>query len=243
VVDEHRSRAWQALGIGPAWVVRSQGSTGVSRKESTTASDAAPPVDEFPDWATLETAVAGCTRCALCEGRTNVVFGAGARDARWMLVGEAPGEDEDASGEPFVGQAGKLLDRMLAALGLDRSRDVFIANVLKCRPPRNRDPLAAEVARCEPYLARQVALLRPQLIVALGRVAAQSMLKSDAGIGSLRSRVHRYRAGDVEVPLIVTYHPAYLLRTPSDKARAWADLCLARATLAQGTQGAPDLPL
>ncbi len=145
-----------------------------------------------------------------------------------MLVGEAPGEQEDLRGEPFVGPAGRLLDQMLEAVGVDRPTEAFIANVLKCRPPGNRNPQPEEVARCEPYLIRQVELLRPALIVALGRFAAQSLLRTDATIASLRGRVHRYRVGATEVPLVVTYHPAYLLRNLPDKAKAWADLRLAR---------------
>ena len=143
-----------------------------------------------------------------------------------MLIGEAPGENEDSQGEPFVGQAGKLLDNMLRALTLARDANVYIANVIKCRPPGNRNPEPDEVARCEPYLQRQVALVKPKLIVAMGRFAAQSLLKNDASISSLRGRVHEYEG----VPVIVTYHPAYLLRSLQDKAKAWADLCLARKT-------------
>ena len=153
-------------------------------------------------------------------------FGVGDRDADWMLIGEAPGENEDKQGEPFVGQAGKLLDSMLHAVALSREDNVFIANVIKCRPPGNRNPELDEVARCEPYLKRQVELVKPKLIVALGRFAAQSLLKTEASIASLRGRVHDYQG----VPVIVTYHPAYLLRSLPDKAKAWADLCLAQAT-------------
>jgi uracil-DNA glycosylase family 4 len=178
------------------------------------------------DWDALSARVAACQRCRLCERRTNVVFGVGDREADWMLIGEAPGENEDKLGEPFVGQAGKLLDSMLRAVTLSREENVFIANVIKCRPPGNRNPEPDEVARCEPYLRRQVALVKPKLIIALGRFAAQSLLKTDASIASLRGRVHDY-AG---VPVIVTYHPAYLLRSLNDKAKAWADLCLAQAT-------------
>jgi uracil-DNA glycosylase family 4 len=162
----------------------------------------------------------------LCEKRTNTVFGVGDRNADWMLIGEAPGENEDRQGEPFVGQAGKLLDNMLRSLTLARDTNVYIANVIKCRPPGNRNPEPDEVARCEPYLQRQVALVKPKLIVALGRFAAQSLLKTEASISSLRGRVHEYEG----VPVIVTYHPAYLLRSLPDKAKAWADLCLARDT-------------
>lgn len=178
------------------------------------------------DWDALAERVASCTRCRLCEKRTNTVFGVGDREADWMLIGEAPGENEDRQGEPFVGQAGKLLDNMLHALSLARGENVYIANVIKCRPPGNRNPEPDEVARCEPYLQRQVALVKPKIIVALGRFAAQSLLKTDGSIASLRGRVHEYEG----VPVIVTYHPAYLLRSLHDKAKAWADLCLARDT-------------
>lgn len=179
------------------------------------------------DWDALAECVASCTRCRLCEKRTNTVFGVGDREADWMLIGEAPGENEDRQGEPFVGQAGKLLDNMLRALSLARGENVYIANVIKCRPPGNRNPEPDEVARCEPYLQRQVALVKPKIIVALGRFAAQSLLRTDGSIASLRSRVHEYEG----VPVIVTYHPAYLLRSLHDKSKAWADLCLARDTL------------
>ncbi|MGF6609158.1 uracil-DNA glycosylase family 4 [Paraburkholderia sp. WSM4175] len=183
------------------------------------------------DWDALAERVAGCEACRLCEKRTNTVFGVGDREADWMLIGEAPGENEDRQGEPFVGQAGKLLDNMLHSLALARGTNVYIANVIKCRPPGNRNPQPDEVARCEPYLQRQVSLVKPKLIVALGRFAAQSLLKTDASISSMRGRVHTYEG----VPVIVTYHPAYLLRSLPDKAKAWADLCLARTTwLANG---------
>jgi len=188
------------------------------------------------DWDALAERVAACERCRLCEKRTNTVFGVGDRNADWMLIGEAPGENEDRLGEPFVGQAGKLLDNMLRSLTLARDTNVYIANVIKCRPPGNRNPEPDEVARCEPYLQRQVALVKPKLIVALGRFAAQSLLKTDASISSLRGRVHAYEG----VPVIVTYHPAYLLRSLPDKAKAWTDLCLARDTWlkAAGTEAA-----
>ncbi|KVE67114.1 uracil-DNA glycosylase [Burkholderia vietnamiensis] len=205
--------------------------------------DATPPGDPLPpaemradvapvatlDWDALAARVAGCTSCRLCEKRTQTVFGVGDREADWMLIGEAPGENEDKQGEPFVGQAGKLLDNMLQSLTLARGTNVYIANVIKCRPPGNRNPEPDEVARCEPYLQRQVALVKPKLIVALGRFAAQTLLKTDASIASLRGRVHAYEG----VPVIVTYHPAYLLRSLQDKSKAWADLCLARDTFRQ----------
>ncbi|MDP2094810.1 MAG: uracil-DNA glycosylase, partial [Hydrogenophaga sp.] len=182
------------------------------------------------DWPALREAVANCQACGLCEKRKNTVFGTGSVQADWFIVGEAPGENEDLQGEPFVGAAGQLLDNMLRAVGRSRSGEgtqgVFISNVLKCRPPANRNPQPAEVAQCAPYLARQVALVQPTLIIAMGRFAVQSVLQTNEPIGKLRGQVHRYQG----VPVIVTYHPAYLLRTPSDKAKAWADLCLAMET-------------
>ena len=194
----------------------------------------APPAVQTLDWDALSERVAACRLCRLCEKRTNTVFGVGDRSADWMLIGEAPGEHEDRLGEPFVGQAGKLLDNMLRSLTLARDTNVYIANVIKCRPPGNRNPEQDEVARCEPYLQRQVSLVKPKLIVALGRFAAQSLLKTEASISSLRGRVHEYEG----VPVIVTYHPAYLLRSLPDKAKAWADLCLARDTW-RAAGGAP----
>jgi uracil-DNA glycosylase len=179
---------------------------------------------ELMEWDALEQAVAACRACKLCEGRRNTVFGVGDRRADWLVVGEAPGENEDMQGEPFVGQAGKLLDNMLKALGLDREQKVYIANVLKCRPPGNRNPEPQEVAQCEPFLRRQVQLLQPRIILAMGRFAVQSLLGSSEPIGKLRGRRHEYMG----VPVVVTYHPAYLLRNLPDKAKAWADLCLAQ---------------
>ena len=189
------------------------------------------------DWPALREAVAACRACGLSERRRQAVFGAGGAQAHWMVVGEAPGEQEDRQGEPFVGPAGQLLDRMLAALGLTRdpaeadpARQVYIANTLKCRPPANRNPAPAELAQCEPFLMRQIELLQPRIILAMGRFAVQSLLRTDDAIGKLRGRVHRYQG----VPLVVTYHPAYLLRNLPDKARAWQDLCLAAATAEGG---------
>ncbi|ESJ01201.1 DNA polymerase [Cupriavidus sp. HPC(L)] len=197
----------------------------------------AQPADDLAtlDWQTLEARVAGCTACQLCSTRTRTVFGVGDREADWMLVGEAPGENEDRQGEPFVGQAGKLLDNMLASLQLARGHNVFIANVLKCRPPGNRNPEPAEVEHCEPFLRRQIALVRPRLIVVLGRFAAQTLLRTTTPISKLRGTVHRYEG----IPVVVTYHPAYLLRTLPDKARAWEDLCLARDVYRQNDPAAP----
>ena len=184
------------------------------------------------DWPGLRDEVAQCRACALCESRKHTVFGVGNERAHWMVVGEAPGEKEDLQGEPFVGAAGQLLDSMLRAVGLGRAegppeRQVYIANTLKCRPPRNRNPDPAELAQCEPFLQRQIELIQPRIILAMGRFAVQQLLRSQEPIGRLRGRVHRYQG----VPLIVTYHPAYLLRNLPDKARAWEDLCLALKTL------------
>jgi uracil-DNA glycosylase family 4 len=181
------------------------------------------------DWVALKAEVAACTACALHAQRTQTVFGVGDETADWLFVGEGPGAEEDARGEPFVGQAGKLLDNMLAAIGLRRGQNVYIANVVKCRPPGNRNPETAEAAACEPYLTRQIALIRPKLVIALGRVAAVNLLARDATIASLRGRLHDYRG----TPLVVTYHPAYLLRNLPDKAKAWQDLCFARAAMAR----------
>jgi uracil-DNA glycosylase family 4 len=180
------------------------------------------------DWPALRAAVAACRACALCESRTQTVFGVGHPEADLMVVGEAPGEQEDLKGEPFVGPAGQLLDAMLRAIGLSRQdgppeRQVYIANTLKCRPPRNRNPEPAELAKCEPFLRRQLVLVQPKVILAMGRFAVQQLLRSDEAIGRLRGRVHTYEG----VPLVVTYHPAYLLRQPADKSKAWEDLCLA----------------
>jgi len=182
------------------------------------------------DWTQLKAKVAGCTDCKLRAGCQQTVFGVGDEKAEWLLVGEAPGSEEDRLGEPFVGQAGKLLDNMLAAVSLSRSRNVYIANVLKCRPPGNRNPEPDEVAKCLPHLLRQIDLIQPKLILAMGRFASQALLGTDTTIASLRGRVHQF-AG---VPLIVTYHPAYLLRNLPDKAKAWADLRFAVRTLSGG---------
>ena len=189
------------------------------------------------EWPELKQAVASCIACPLHAKRSKTVFGVGDENADWLFVGEGPGADEDAQGEPFVGQAGKLLDSMLAAIKLKRGANVYIANVVKCRPPGNRNPEPGEALACEPYLHRQIDLIRPKLIVALGKVAAANLLASDASVASMRGRVHQYRG----IPLIVTYHPAYLLRTLADKSKAWVDLCFAVKTMRdlQGGQGAP----
>jgi len=208
-----RAEVLAEMGIKPVWRLKEEKS--IEERKS---------IDE---WIPLKAAVSGCTKCGLHKSRTQTVFGVGDESAEWMLIGEAPGAEEDRLGDPFVGQAGKLLDNMLAAIGLSRRKNVYIANVLKCRPPGNRNPTPEEVAQCSPHLLKQIGLIKPKLIVAMGRFAAQTLLESDSSIASLRGRVHRY-AG---VPLIVTYHPAYLLRTLEDKAKAWQDLVFARRTM------------
>jgi len=184
------------------------------------------------DWEALEATVSTCQACELHKTRTQTVFGVGNRQAKWMIIGEAPGADEDRQGEPFVGRAGQLLTAMLQALGLQRE-DVYIANILKCRPPNNRDPLAEEVIKCEAYLHRQVELIQPKIILAVGRVAAQNLLKIDTPVGKMRQRQYEY--ADTGIPVVITYHPAYLLRSPGEKRKAWVDLCFARDIL-QGSR-------
>ena len=219
--SEQARRAYlDALGID-LWVPRD------AVDELTPQESAAAGVGEM-DWERLSASVAACTRCALHESRTQTVFGVGNRDADWMIIGEAPGAEEDRRGEPFVGRAGKLLDEMLQAVGESRER-VFIANILKCRPPNNRDPKPDEAASCREYLERQVTLVRPRIILAVGRIAAQQLIGTDAPVGRLRGQ--RHTLGDT--PLIVTYHPAYLLRSPTQKRKAWDDLCLARSVLSE----------
>ncbi len=195
------------------------------------ASEARAPAPESTQavttWESLRAEVLACTKCQLHAGRTQGVFGVGSREAQWLVVGEAPGAEEDRRGEPFVGRAGHLLDAMLKAIGLSRANSVYIANVLKSRPPGNRDPKPEEVAACLPFLLRQIELLRPRVMLAVGRIAAQNLLATDAPLGRLRGKVHRF--GELNTPLIVTYHPAYLLRTPSDKRKAWEDLKFARS--------------
>jgi uracil-DNA glycosylase len=233
----------EEMGLGPRWLLRAAPDTvtaaspalavhdpSVKEPSGTAASRVAEDREAgilMMDWPSLEAAVAGCTACGLCKTRTTTVFGVGDQEAQWMLVGEAPGAEEDARGEPFVGQAGRLLDNMLAAIDLTRDKNVYIANVLKCRPPGNRNPEPSEVAQCSPHLIRQIALVRPKLIVAMGRFAAQTLLASDATISSMRGRCFTYQG----VPLIVTYHPAYLLRSLQDKSKAWEDLVFARRTM------------
>lgn len=190
-----------------------------------------PPVSAL-GWPELEAAVAACTACPLHRSRNRTVFGTGARDPDWMVIGEGPGANEDRRGEPFVGRAGRLLDAMLLALGLARG-EVFITNTVKCRPPGNRDPEPAEIERCGPFLDRQIDLLSPRVILVAGRVAAQTVLATDAPLARLRGREHRYPRGERPVPVVATYHPAYLLRSPLAKRAAWEDLCLARSIAAR----------
>jgi uracil-DNA glycosylase family 4 len=232
-----REQRLRELGLWPVWRLRPIAPNGETETDlsaaavpgpvSPAANQGSDPVAGM-DWPALREAVRNCTRCELHKTRTQGVLGVGDIHAEWLLVGEAPGADEDRQGEPFVGQAGKLLDAMLAGVGLQRGKNVYIANVLKSRPPGNRDPKPEEVAACLPYLERQIDLIRPRLILALGRFAAQSLLLTDTPIGRLRGHVHEYRA----VPLVVTYHPAYLLRNGADKAKSWEDLVLARQTMA-----------
>ena len=193
--------------------------------------DEAVPREAAHDWPQLRERVAACTRCGLSATRTQTVFGVGNLQAEWLVVGEAPGAEEDRQGEPFVGRAGQLLNAMLRAIGLKREQ-VYIANVLKCRPPQNRDPAPAETAECLPFLDRQIALLRPKIMLVVGRIAAQNLLRTDAKLGALRQQVHRFGASGV--PLVVTYHPAYLLRSPAEKRKAWEDLKFAREVFARG---------
>jgi uracil-DNA glycosylase len=227
--QERRQQYLAAIGID-LWVpraARAQPAAAVS------ASLAPPPAADAAAWEALRTQVLQCTKCPLHLTRTQGVFGVGPKRADWLVIGEAPGAEEDRRGEPFVGAAGQLLDAMLRAIGLDRATNVYIANMLKSRPPGNRDPKPEEIAACLPYLQRQIELLRPKIMLAVGRIAAQSLLGTQAPLGRLRGEVHRF--GDT--PLVVTYHPAYLLRTPAEKRKAWEDLKFARSVYQQLTQG------
>jgi DNA polymerase len=248
-MNPQRDHILRELGIGPQWRLREAAAD--IPAEAPAASVEAPqapaarrvaPIVEAPvaaigspvnassmDWNELATAVAECRACGLCNARKQAVLGVGDQQADWLFVGEGPGAEEDERGEPFVGQAGKLLDAMLAAIDLKRGENVYIANSVKCRPPNNRTPEPAETAACWPYLERQIALLQPKLIVALGRPAAQTLLRQEVKIGAARGQRFDYQG----IPLIVTYHPAYLLRNLHDKGKAWEDLCFARKTIAQ----------
>ena len=227
---ERRREYLEAIGID-LWVPRIAPAT-----EPAAAPCAEPAGESEARWEALRAEVLYCTRCPLHLTRTQGVFGVGPRRSDWLVIGEAPGAEEDRRGEPFVGAAGQLLDAMLRAIGLDRTRNVYIANVLKSRPPGNRDPKPEEVAACLPYLVRQIALLQPKIMLAVGRIAAQNLLGTDAPLGRLRGRLHYF--GELNTPLVVTYHPAYLLRTPGDKRKAWEDLKFARNQYQQLTQGA-----
>lgn len=221
IQPEQQRRAYlEALGID-VWVPRDHVDPEIEVAEPVVAADGL-------DWTTLRDAVAVCTRCKLHESRTQTVFGVGNPNADWMIIGEAPGAEEDRRGEPFVGRAGKLLDEMMQAAGQGRE-SVFIANILKCRPPNNRDPEPAESAECRRYLERQIELVQPKIILAVGRIAAHLLLETDTPVGRLRGTTHYLD----KTPLIVTYHPAYLLRSPSQKRKSWDDLCLARRVAAE----------
>ena len=249
-MSSRRDEMLKEMGLGPVWRLRE----GKDRESQESVPARAEPVEartteveapaESPppatdrratimrmDWPALREAVAQCTACGLHARRTNTVFGVGDENADWMFIGEAPGADEDLKGEPFVGQAGRLLDSMLAAIDLARGRNVYIVNVVKCRPPGNRNPEPEEALKCDPFLQRQIDLVKPKLIVALGRVAVANLLGRDTSIASLRGKVLDYKG----IPLVVTYHPAYLLRSLTEKAKAWEDLCFAVRTM-QGLQ-------
>jgi DNA polymerase len=232
-----RNRYLEAIGVD-VWVLRrTEGplalATPGSRAHPLEPDAAKSSSDGANTWEALRTEILGCTKCGLHKTRTQGVVGVGPERTDWMVIGEAPGAEEDRKGEPFVGRAGQLLDAMLRAIGLDRTSNVYIANVLKSRPPGNRDPKPEEVAACLPYLMRQIALLQPRLMLAVGRIAAQNLLSTDMPLGRLRGKVHHF--GELNTPLIVTYHPAYLLRTPADKRKAWEDLKFARSTFRQLT--------
>ena len=242
---DRRALMLREMGLGPQWHLRGAAVATEVPAEAPAAGVKVAPVPSAPpvngavngddrrgaimrmDWPQIKASVASCTACPLHARRNKTVFGVGDENADWLFVGEGPGADEDAQGEPFVGQAGKLLDSMLAAIKLKRGENVYIANVVKCRPPGNRNPEPAEALACEPYLHRQIELIKPKLIVALGKVAAVNLLAREASVASMRNKVHQYRG----IPLIVTYHPAYLLRSLSEKAHAWEDLCFAVDTM------------
>ena len=240
-----REQILREMGLGPVWKLRAASPALPVEAVAPSVSPLPAPAHTPPsgniapavamagpqsamNWDELAVAVAACRQCRLCEARKQAVLGVGDRAADWLFVGEGPGVEEDQRGEPFVGQAGKLLDNMLAAIGLKRGHNVYIANAVKCRPPENRTPAPEEAAACRPYLERQIELIQPKLIVALGRPAAQTLLQAEVKIAAARGKLHDYRG----IPLIVTYHPAYLLRTLLDKAKAWEDLCFMRRTMA-----------
>jgi uracil-DNA glycosylase len=243
--QSRRDEMLREMGIDPRWGLRSAVAAaateaaaapvpaGPAAGAAVDAPSPRPAVVPGPGWEELKASVASCTACGLHAKRNKTVFGVGDEQADWLFIGEGPGADEDAQGEPFVGQAGKLLDNMLAAIDLHRGANVYIANIVKCRPPGNRNPEPEEAQACSSHLQRQIELIRPRLIIALGKVAAVNLLGRDASIAALRGQVHEHRG----IPLIVTYHPAYLLRTLNDKAKAWQDLCFAVDTM-RGLQAA-----
>ena len=256
MLPERRRQYLEAIGID-LWVRRARQTDAAmvlpeAARPAETPATGAPSAERAPiipapavpseelaaQWQRLLDEVRGCRLCPLHATRTQGVLGVGPKRADWLVIGEAPGAEEARRGEPFVGAAGQLLDAMLRAIGLDRRTNVYIANVLKSRPPNNRDPRPAEVEACLPYLVRQIALLQPKIMLAVGRIAAQNLLATDAPLGRLRGRVHHF--GEHQTPLVVTYHPAYLLRTPADKRKAWEDLKFARSVYQQLTQGATD---
>ena len=249
-----RHRLLQEMGLGPVWRLRDapvetgglaveaelpvaeaavQNSPTATVPGTPTRAAASISADAIAGlgWPGLREAIATCGNCGLCQERKQAVPGVGDEQADWLFIGEGPGAEEDAQGEPFVGQAGKLLDAMLAAIDLKRGENVYIANAVKCRPPGNRTPEPGEMAACLPYLKRQIALIQPKLIVLLGKVAMHAVLNDDSALGASRGKRFEYRDGDLVVPVIVTYHPAYLLRNLPDKAKAWEDLCFARRTM------------
>ncbi len=245
----NRDQMLDEMGLSPQWKLREQPSVVRGSATKALASVAEPRTDEAPavvpwlvssvilraeqiaqyGWDQLRQSITDCRACGLCAERKQAVPGVGDENASWLFIGEGPGAEEDAQGEPFVGQAGKLLDSMLAAIDLKRGEDVYIANAVKCRPPGNRTPEAAEMGACAPYLKRQIALIQPKLIVLLGRAAVHAVLGEESSLASLRGKTLSYRDGELTIPVVVTYHPAYLLRTLPDKAKSWEDLCRARA--------------
>ena len=226
----NKEQTLRELGLGPLWKLRAaKVAPAVDAPLPTAAGEQGEPSAPALTlgWEALRQTVADCRACALCQGRKQAVLGVGDVNADWLFVGEGPGAEEDERGEPFVGQAGKLLDAMLAAIGLERGKGVYIGNSVKCRPPNNRTPEPEETAACWPYLQRQIQLIRPKLIVALGRPAAQTLLQREVKISAARGRLFDYQG----IPVAVTYHPAYLLRNLTDKALAWEDLCFMRRTM------------
>lgn len=246
-VSQRRAAVLREMGLAPLWKLRHSTpadvlvppiprETGPDSRIMPEPADGRPGAIAIMDWDELRISVADCDACELCKTRKQAVLGVGDLSPDWLFVGEGPGAEEDQRGEPFVGQAGKLLDSMLSAIDLQRGRKVYIANTVKCRPPGNRTPTPAETAACWPYLERQISLLKPKLIVALGKPAAQTLLQKEIKVGEARGRLFEHNG----TALVVTYHPAYLLRTLQDKAKAWEDLCFARSTLRKIREQTPD---